>query len=102
MLGQGKKYDLTFCQYIGNHVLRGSMFDACFISKWVKFVFRSTAHHTFIHGAKFYVDQPSSIEMTASCNEWINEGTGLSVLISIPHKVEPDNSIQPTTIASAD
>ncbi len=44
-------------------------------------------HHTFIHGAKFHVEQPSKIEMTASCNEWINEGTGLSILISLPHEV---------------
>lgn len=44
-------------------------------------------HHTFIHGAKFYIDQPSNIELTASCNEWINEGTGISVLISLPHTV---------------
>lgn len=45
------------------------------------------AYHTFIHGAKFYVDKPSSKEMTASCNEWINEGTGLSILISLPHQI---------------
>ncbi|WP_205343118.1 hypothetical protein [Denitrificimonas caeni] len=44
------------------------------------------AHHTFIHGAKFHVDQSSDIEITVSCNEWINEGTGLSVLISLPHE----------------
>ncbi len=41
--------------------------------------------HTFIHGAKFYVDQKSNTEMTVSSNEWINEGTGLSILISQPH-----------------
>lgn len=50
------------------------------------------AYHTFIHGAKFHVDSPSKVEMTASCNEWINEGTGLSVLISLPHEVNHDGS----------
>ncbi|CCU72284.1 hypothetical protein [Thalassolituus oleivorans] len=50
------------------------------------------AHHAFIHGAKFYIDQPSNTELTASCNEWINEGTGLSVLISLPHVVQPNKS----------
>jgi len=50
------------------------------------------AHHTFIHGAKFYVDQPSRVELIASCNEWINEGTGLSVLVSLPHAVKPSCS----------
>jgi len=43
--------------------------------------------HTFVHGAKFYTDRPSDIEMTTSCNEWVNEGTGLSILISLPHKI---------------
>lgn len=45
------------------------------------------AHHTFIHGAKFHIDQPSDIEINISCNEWVNEGTGLSILISFPHEV---------------
>ncbi len=45
------------------------------------------SYHTFIHGAKFYTDQPSETEMTTSCNEWVNEGTGLSILISLPHEV---------------
>jgi len=43
--------------------------------------------HTFIHGAKFYTDKPSETEMTTSCNEWVNEGTGLSILISLPHEM---------------
>lgn len=41
--------------------------------------------HTFIHGAKFYVDKKSDAEMRISCNEWINEGTGISILISKAH-----------------
>jgi len=44
-------------------------------------------HHTFIHGAKFYIDNESDIEMTISCNEWVNEGTGISILISHPHEI---------------
>ncbi len=40
--------------------------------------------HTFVHGAKMHVDLRDNNEMTTSCNEWVNEGTGLSVLISLP------------------
>jgi len=43
--------------------------------------------HTFIHGAQFYTDKPSDTEMITSCNEWINEGTGLSILVSLPHEM---------------
>lgn len=53
--------------------------------------------HTFIHGAKFYVDKEVDNEMTTSCNEWINEGTGISILISLPHKVLPNKSIHATS-----
>lgn len=48
-------------------------------------------YHTFIHGAKFYTDQESDHEMTTSCNEWVNEGTGISILISLPHVVNHPN-----------
>ena len=44
------------------------------------------SHCTFIHGAQIYVDKTSDSEMTISCNEWVNEGTGLSVLVSKPHE----------------
>lgn len=44
--------------------------------------------HTFIHGAKIYVDKKSNNEMTTSCNEWVNEGTGLSILVSLPHDMD--------------
>lgn len=53
--------------------------------------------HTFIHGAKIYVDMKSNNEMTASCNEWVNEGTGLSVLISStthPPQTTPKKKVQ--------
>lgn len=53
-----------------------------------------STHHTFIHGAQFFVDNHSDNEITTSCTEWINEGTGLSVLISIPHKIQPPNTCQ--------
>lgn len=49
---------------------------------------------TFIHGATFYVDQPSNLEIITSCNEWINEGTGLSILVAAPHNAL--NSIVPS------
>ncbi|MGD9788528.1 MAG: hypothetical protein AB7U30_11335 [Sulfuricellaceae bacterium] len=42
---------------------------------------------TFIYGAKFYVDQPSDIEIITSSNEWVNEGTGLSILVAAPHNM---------------
>jgi hypothetical protein len=43
------------------------------------------AFQTFIYGAKFYVDRLSNAEIVTSCNEWINEGTGLSILVAFPH-----------------
>jgi len=49
--------------------------------------------HTFIHGAKFYTDKISENEMTTSCNEWVNEGTGISILIALPHQVMSNKKI---------
>ncbi len=49
---------------------------------------------TFIYGAKFYVDQPSNMEIITSCNEWINEGTGISILIAAPHNVHDQELIK--------
>jgi len=40
--------------------------------------------HTFVFGAQVYVDINGKDELTISCNEWVNEGTGLSILISKP------------------
>lgn len=51
--------------------------------------------HTFIHGARFYVDQPSDTEITTSCNEWVNEGTGISILVAL------QNSAHVATISAA-
>lgn len=46
-------------------------------------------HATFIHGAKFYIDKnDKKNEISTSCNEWINEGSGLSVVISKPHTID--------------
>jgi len=42
---------------------------------------------TFVHGAQFYTDRPSDKEITTSCNEWINEGTGIALLISKLHSI---------------
>lgn len=43
--------------------------------------------HTFVYGAQFYADQISNKELVISCNEWINEGAGISVLVSLPHEI---------------
>lgn len=41
-------------------------------------------YHTFVHGARMHIDPQGKNELTVSCNEWVNEGTGLSILISLP------------------
>ena len=51
-------------------------------------------YHTFIHGAQFYTDEVSNRELVTSCTEWVNEGTGLAMLISLPHKVLTKEVIQ--------
>lgn len=43
------------------------------------------AFQTFIHGAKYHTDKHSNSEIQFSCHEWINEGTGISILISAGH-----------------
>jgi len=46
----------------------------------------------FVVGAKYDVTQSEDRkEITISCNQWINEGSGLSILIGIPHSLD-DNS----------
>lgn len=40
---------------------------------------------TFVYGAKFYIDQDTEnheVSISISCNEWINEGTGVAMVIS--------------------
>lgn len=42
-------------------------------------------HAIFVVGAKYYLDlHQDKKSITVSCNQWINEGTGLCVLVSIP------------------
>lgn len=44
-------------------------------------------HAIFVVGAKYYLDISEDKKIfTVSCNQWINEGTGLNVLVSIPHE----------------
>lgn len=40
------------------------------------------AQDTFIHGAEFHVDQPSNKIILFSCDEWMNEGSGLAVVVA--------------------
>ena len=43
-------------------------------------------HAVFVVGAAYYIE-PSSDRKTIGigCNQWINEGSGLSIIVSIPH-----------------
>ncbi|MFH0710198.1 MAG: hypothetical protein V2A75_08330 [Pseudomonadota bacterium] len=46
-------------------------------------------HAIFVVGAKYYLDITKDKKIiTISCNQWVNEGTGLCVLVSIPQKIE--------------
>jgi hypothetical protein len=43
-------------------------------------------HSIFVVGASYYLDASNSNkDLTITCNQWINEGSGLSVLVAIPH-----------------
>jgi len=51
------------------------------------------AQRAFVHGAKLYFDSnEAETEMVFSSDEWFNEGTGLSVVISTNKTSEPSNS----------
>jgi|TARA_R110000851_G_scaffold10173_3_gene37008 hypothetical protein len=42
----------------------------------------------FVVGANYYVDlSDDRKDITITCNQWINEGSGLTVLVSIPHDI---------------
>ena len=41
---------------------------------------RAVAKITFVHGAKFYVENTDGTELLFSSDEWFNEGTGLAVV----------------------
>lgn len=44
-------------------------------------------HSIFVVGAKYYFDLSDDYRsVTVTCNQWVNEGTGLGVLVSIPHE----------------
>ena len=44
-------------------------------------------HAIFVVGAKYYFTlSENKKSVTVACNQWINEGSGLCVLVSIPHK----------------
>jgi hypothetical protein len=54
---------------------------------------RVREHAIFVVGAKYYLDVSNcKRNLMVSCNQWINEGTGLCILVSIPHE---DFSLSP-------
>lgn len=45
-------------------------------------------HAIFVVGAKYYLNiSGDKKSISISCNQWVNEGTGLCVLVSIPHQL---------------
>ncbi len=48
-------------------------------------------HDIFVFGANYFVDRADYKEISISCNQWINEGSGLVVLVSIPHDLGASN-----------
>ncbi|WP_332726777.1 hypothetical protein [Pseudomonas sp. ESBL9] len=45
-------------------------------------------HCVFDSGNAYHVDTVGSHELNIACHQWIKEGVGVSVLISIPHKFD--------------
>lgn len=46
-------------------------------------------HAIFVVGAKYYLNLSEDRKyISVSCNQWVNEGTGLCVLTSIPHETK--------------
>lgn len=44
-------------------------------------------HSVFVVGAKYFIDvSENKKDLTVTCNQWINEGSGLTILVAIPHK----------------
>ena len=41
-------------------------------------------HCVFVVGSTYFVDKESKYDLSISCNQWINEGSGLTVLLAIP------------------
>lgn len=45
-------------------------------------------HVVFDVGKNYHTDTLGTIELDIACHQWINEGVGVAVLISYPHKME--------------
>lgn len=54
---------------------------------------RIVAQNTFAHGAKFYVDRPDEKSILFSCDEWVNEGTGIAVVVSGPESNQMSKAV---------
>ncbi|MEG2042637.1 MAG: hypothetical protein RR068_16205, partial [Hafnia sp.] len=50
---------------------------------------RIQTHAVFVVGASYYIEQDHEDGkwITIGCNQWINEGSGLSILIALPHEM---------------
>lgn len=48
---------------------------------------RIQEHAIFVVGAKYHLEQSEDKRaVTFTCNQWVNEGSGLCVLVSVPHE----------------
>ncbi len=53
----------------------------------------------FVVGAKYHIQKSDDDkEITISCNQWINEGSGLSILIGIPHLLDDPSNLNENKI----
>jgi len=51
------------------------------------------AHAIFVVGAKYYLEiSEDEKTMTISCNQWVNEGTGLCIIVSMPDATMAKNA----------
>lgn len=48
-------------------------------------------HCVFIFGAKMHITDENNNSIVFHCNEWLNEGSGIAILIAIPHEPEDRN-----------
>ena len=56
-------------------------------------------HAIFVVGANYYIehDKDEGKWITIGCNQWINEGSGLSILIALPHEFISQTGATPVT-----
>lgn len=55
---------------------------------------RIKKHAIFVVGATYYVDSAKDgCDISITCNQWINEGSGLTVLVALPHEKIPNNQV---------